>query len=75
MEEEAKQRIADGINRYGHQEVCSFSGVIINSEESRMRDHKNGRNYKYVSCLIIPPATTASLLNAYVLRPLHVYLK
>ena len=28
------------------QEVCPFSGVIVNKEESRMRDHKNGRNYR-----------------------------
>ena len=28
------------------QEVCPYSGVIVNKEESRMRDHKNGRNYR-----------------------------
>lgn len=32
---------------YGNlQEVCPYSGVIVNKEESRMRDHRNGRNYR-----------------------------
>lgn len=48
FEEEAKQRAQDSMNRYGEQEVCKYSGVIINSEESRMRDHKAGKNYRSV---------------------------
>ena len=46
FEEEAKQRAQDSMNRYGEQEVCKYSGVIINSEESRLRDHKAGKNYR-----------------------------
>lgn len=44
--EEAGKRASGGANRYGQQEVCPLSGVIINKEESRVRDHKNGRNYR-----------------------------
>ena len=29
------------------QMVCTFSGVIINVDEARQRDHKSGRNYAY----------------------------
>jgi len=46
FEVEAKQRAQDSLNRYGEQEVCKYSGVIINSEESRLRDHKAGKNYR-----------------------------
>ena len=44
----AEEDLRNGIggNRYGMQEVCPLSGVIINKEESRIRDHKNGRNYR-----------------------------
>ncbi|KAK9804143.1 hypothetical protein WJX73_004648 [Symbiochloris irregularis] len=46
LTEEASKRAGGGASRYGQQEVCPLSGVIINQEESRVRDHKNGRNYK-----------------------------
>ena len=46
LTEEANKRAGGGTSRYGQQEVCPLSGVIINQEESRVRDHKNGRNYK-----------------------------
>ncbi len=46
LEEEATQKATAAANRFGQQEVCPLSGVIINKEESRIRDHKNGRNYK-----------------------------
>ncbi|EIE25974.1 hypothetical protein COCSUDRAFT_46447 [Coccomyxa subellipsoidea C-169] len=46
FEEEAAIRAGGGPNRYGQQEVCPLSGVIINKEESRLRDHKNGKNYR-----------------------------
>ncbi|CAL5218741.1 g457 [Coccomyxa viridis] len=46
LEEEALETAKANINRYGEQEVCPYSGVIVNKEESRMRDHKNGRNYR-----------------------------
>ena len=46
FEEEAQKRAGGGASRYGQQEVCPFSGVIVNKEESRVRDHKNGRNYR-----------------------------
>ena len=46
---DAKQRAQDNLNRYGEQEVCQYSGVIINSEESRLRDHKSGKNYRQAS--------------------------
>jgi hypothetical protein len=41
------------------QEVCPLSGVIINKEESRIRDHKNGRNYRCASALgaLVKPQT------------------
>lgn len=45
-EEEARQRAQDSVTRYGEQEVCPYSGVIVNREESRLRDHKAGRNYR-----------------------------
>ncbi|KAK9916020.1 hypothetical protein WJX75_007379 [Coccomyxa subellipsoidea] len=46
FEEEAAVRAGGGSSRYGQQEVCPLSGVIINREESRLRDHKNGKNYR-----------------------------
>ena len=52
----AEEDLRNGIggNRYGMQEVCPLSGVIINKEESRIRDHKNGRNYRCaVLCSIV----------------------
>ena len=59
FEAEAKQRAQDSLNRYGEQEVCKYSGVIINSEESRLRDHKAGKNYRYSQSSLIHP-TSAS---------------
>lgn len=57
------------MNRYGEQEVCEYSGVIINSEESRLRDHKAGKNYRYLSILhkrmICKNAVHLSLLLYY----------
>ena len=47
FEENAKARAtANSSSRYGQQEVCQISGLIINSEETRVRDHKMGRNYR-----------------------------
>ena len=51
FEEEAMGRAGGAAGRYGQQEVCPLSGVIVNKEESRMRDHKNGRNYRWVPSL------------------------
>ena len=55
FEEDAQKRAGGGASRYGQQEVCPFSGVIINKEESRVRDHKNGRNYRYTAALFRTP--------------------
>lgn len=47
FEADAKARAtANSSSRYGQQEVCQISGLIINSEETRVRDHKMGRNYR-----------------------------
>ncbi|CAK0773646.1 hypothetical protein CVIRNUC_004087 [Coccomyxa viridis] len=46
FEEEALETAKANVNRYGEQEVCRYSGVIVNKEESRMRDHVSGRNYR-----------------------------
>lgn len=47
FEADAKARaISNSSSRYGQQEVCQISGLIINSEETRVRDHKMGRNYR-----------------------------
>ncbi|KAK9808590.1 hypothetical protein WJX72_000153 [[Myrmecia] bisecta] len=46
MEAEGYVRAGNANNRYGMQEVCPLSGVIINREETRVRDHKMGRNYR-----------------------------
>lgn len=47
FEDNAKARAtANSSSRYGQQEVCQISGLIINSEETRVRDHKMGRNYR-----------------------------
>eukprot|EP00884_Botryococcus_braunii_P001837 jgi/Botrbrau1/11654/Bobra.168_2s0011.1 len=46
IEEEGLKKSSGGTARYGQQEVCPLSGVIVNREESRMRDHKAGRNYR-----------------------------
>ena len=51
FEADAKQRAtANSSSRYGQQEVCQISGLIINSEETRVRDHKMGRNYRCSFC-------------------------
>lgn len=51
FEADAKARAtANSSSRYGQQEVCQISGLIINSEETRVRDHKMGRNYR-CACL------------------------
>ena len=48
FEADAKARAtANSSSRYGQQEVCQISGLIINSEETRVRDHKMGRNYRW----------------------------
>ena len=36
------------------QMVCPWSGVIINVDEARQRDHKSGRNYQ---CALQAPDT------------------
>ena len=36
------------------QMVCTFSGVIINVDEARQRDHKSGRNYQCAPPLFVP---------------------
>ena len=41
------------------QMVCTFSGVIINVDEARQRDHKSGRNY---ACA--PPLLPASFISS-----------
>lgn len=47
FEADSKARAtANSSSRYGQQEVCQISGLIINSEETRVRDHKMGRNYR-----------------------------
>ncbi|KAK9816303.1 hypothetical protein WJX74_004427 [Apatococcus lobatus] len=46
FEGEARQRAGGNSSRYGEQEVCPLSGVIVNVEETRVRDHKMGRNYR-----------------------------
>ena len=50
FEGEARQRAGGNSSRYGEQEVCPLSGVIVNVEETRVRDHKMGRNYRWVCC-------------------------
>ena len=60
FEADAKARAtANSSSRYGQQEVCQISGLIINSEETRVRDHKMGRNYRCSTC-----ETTSLLLTA-----------
>ena len=57
FEENAKARAtANSSSRYGQQEVCQISGLIINSEETRVRDHKMGRNYRCQLMHIYSPA-------------------
>ena len=54
FEADAKARAtANSSSRYGQQEVCQISGLIINSEETRVRDHKMGRNYRCAQLYIL----------------------
>ena len=55
---------ANSSSRYGQQEVCQISGLIINSEETRVRDHKAGRNYRCV--LVIASHLCDNLMAVYV---------
>lgn len=59
VEEEGLKKASGGANRYGQQEVCPLSGVIVNREESRMRDHKAGRNYRWA----LPSSCGAGMLT------------
>lgn len=43
--QQAEARSGGNITKNLIQAVCPVSGLIINEEESRMRDHKAGRNY------------------------------
>ena len=45
LEREADSRSGNNITKGLVQSVCPVSGLIINDEESRLRDHHAGRNY------------------------------
>ena len=61
FEADAKARaISNSSSRYGQQEVCQISGLIINSEETRVRDHKMGRNYRCDHRRLSVPAVSST---------------
>ncbi len=70
FEADAKARaISNSSSRYGQQEVCQISGLIINSEETRVRDHKMGRNYR---CEKIVSLSAPAVSSTHVDMPIYV---
>ena len=45
FEAAAEARAGNNALKNMHQEVCPVSGLIINNDETRLRDHHQGRNY------------------------------
>jgi hypothetical protein len=43
---QAQARAGNSVTSKLKQQVCPLSGLIINDEDSRIRDHLTGRNYK-----------------------------
>ena len=67
FEADAKARAtANSSSRYGQQEVCQISGLIINSEETRVRDHKMGRNYR---CAWLYKIVCSAAMHAVCVHP------
>ena len=46
LEQQAQSRAGNNAAKNLQQAVCPLSGLIINKEESRIKDHLEGRNYK-----------------------------
>ncbi len=70
FEADAKARaISNSSSRYGQQEVCQISGLIINSEETRVRDHKMGRNYRWGHSEFVSPCSQQHTCRHALLAP------
>ncbi len=59
FEQQAQSRAGNNAAKNLQQAVCPVSGLIINKEESRIKDHESGRNFKSV-----PVSQSINLLSS-----------